>query len=494
MSVRQFTLAAICGMLFFSCDSGKNGGNNSTTTETGSDVVTEPASTPAPATGTPFSVTVTDASASFPGLPGLQSFVLGTSSAGDKWLMLGGRTNGMHSFADYEAGSFPITDFNDNIYVYDLTTQTATKMAVSDIDGDVSLMFKATNLQHFQSGGDLFITGGYGENEEVAPDNSLERWTTYDYMARINVENMITAVEANDKVGLNSSFIYGQNAGVQATGGELFKMGDYFYLTAGHIYKGVFSTATGKPSGAQSQVYLDAVHRFKLAESAGKLVLSDLTKITDGLADNATQFRRRDLPVTPALQLTATGITESVTLYAGVFTAPTNTVAGLAANANWEAPIYIMQDGSYSVDNTYAQQSNVYAAANFVAYDSESETLYTTILGGIMHANTNEFGNEVITINRPLSGTAPVSTATSQTAMPFTDRYGAEANMIYSTGNMVSGISLPLFDITSMTSGETMDIGHFYGGIQALKANPGGYGAGLSFASSKVFKVTITKN
>lgn len=493
MSVRYLSMAVVCSMLFFSCDSGNKKHDDSTTTGTEettdqSDSESDPVSTDAP-----FSVSVTDASGSFPGLPALQSFVLATSSDNSKWLMFAGRTNGMHDFSDYEEGGFPIADFNDQIYVYDLGSKSATSMPVSDIEGDVSHMFKATNLQHFQSDNDLYITGGYGENEEAAPTSYLERWSTYDYMAHIDVDAMISAVENANVDDLNNSFIYGQNEGAQATGGELYKMGEYFYLTGGHVYKGIFSTKTDK-TVTSSQVYLDAVHRFKLSNDNGTLELSDLTKITDGLADDATQFRRRDLPVTPAIQLTTGGITESVTMYAGVFTSPNNTVPGLQPNENWEWPIYIMNDGSYQIDESYSQQSNVYAAANFVAYDKNSQMLYTTILGGIMHDNTNEFSNEVITINRPLSGDAPVTTATEQTAMPFDNRYGAEANMIFSTANQVDGISLPVFDISNMASNESMDIGYFYGGIEADKANPGGYGTGLSSASSKVFKVVITKN
>lgn len=491
MSVRQFTLTALCSLALISCDKEKK--NTSQTTSTSTSVESTSDKVESSETEAPFSVKVEE-DLSFEGLPSLQSFVLATSNDRSKWLMFAGRNNGMHDFGNdnYEEKSFPVQHFNDQLYVYDIASKELSQMPADDIEEAMGLMFKATNLQHLQKGNALYITGGYGENILANSDETLERWTTYSYMAKIDVDGMIKAIEEKNKTALNASILWGEDEAVRATGGELFQIDDYFYLAGGHVYKGIFSLKKDGSITPTSQTYLDAVHRFKLSEKNGKLVLSDLTKVTDGKPDNETQFRRRDLPVTPAIQLVNGNLLESISMYAGVFTAPDNKVPGLAANDNWVWPIYIYKDGSYSIDESYEQQSNVYAAANFVVYDPGTQVLHTTILGGIMHNNGNEFSNEVLTINRPLSGDM-VSTATQQAAMGFDKYYGAEANVVYSEQNRLSGLDAAIFDLSAMEEGAEVVVGHFYGGIEALIPNPGGFGEGKSFASNKVFKISITK-
>jgi len=491
MSVRQIILTALCGLALISCDKGNKTSSPTTSPITSAEgtsdtkKVTEVLS--------PFSVTVEE-DKTFQGLPALQSFVLATSSDQSKWLMFAGRTNGMHAFGkdNYEEKSFPTQYFNNQLYVYDLSSKVLSQMSADAIEQPIGLMFKATNLQHLQQGNSLYIAGGYGENTIAKSNNMLERWTTYAYMVKIDVDGMIKAIEDNNQSALNGCILWGEDEAVRATGGELYQLGDYFYLAGGHVYKGIFSLKKDGSITPTSQTYLDAVHRFKLSEKNGQLILSDLTKVTDGKPDNETQFRRRDLPVTPTFQLLNGTLHEAIAMYAGVFTAPDNKVPGLAANDNWVWPIYIYNDGSYHIDESYEQQSNVYSAANFVVYDPATEVLYTTILGGIMHENGNEFSNNVLTIKRPLGDGKP-STSIQQTPMDLNKFYGAEANMIYSTQYKMAVIQSTIFNLSAMDEGSTTLIGHFYGGIEALTANPGGFGEGKSFASNKVFKVSITK-
>lgn len=431
----------------------------------------------------PFSVIVSS-DTSRPHLPDLQSFVMATS--GDTWLMFAGRTNGMHDFADYTEKSFPHQDFNTNIYVCD--AKACKTMPVSAIPMPYQSMFRATNLQHYQDGNDLYITGGYGENPNPT-NNILEDWDTYNYMAKINVSGMIAAVNSGDRNALKNSMVFGQDDAVEATGGELFKMGDYFYLTGGHKFNGVFSHTS---KGSSTQVYLDAVHRFKLSESNGQLVVSDFTKVTDGLSDSLTQFRRRDLPVTTGLQLKSGLLEPSVIMFSGVFTSPQNNIPGLKSDAAFTNPIHIFNDGTYKLDQSYAQGTNIYAAANFTVYDSNTKTLHSTILGGIGDKNGGHgFTNKVLTINTPLSGGN--TTETQQDSIPSKHMFGAESNIVLSNAKKIA-VSDDVFDITNMSSGEIMQIGTFYGGIEADVLNPGGFGTGLSKASNKLWTVSIKKN
>lgn len=433
----------------------------------------------------PFSVIITE-DTSRPHLPDLQSFVLATS--GDTWLMMAGRTNGMHKFADYEENSFPHADFNDMIFVCDASN--CNSMSVTNIPMPYQSIFRATNLQHYQDGNDLYITGGYGENPLLS--NILERWDTYDYMAKIDVSAMMAAVNNNDPTALNHSIVFGQSPVVEATGGELFKMNDFFYLTAGHKYNGIFSHDTSAHFPDPTQVYLDAVHRFKIVESNNTLAITEFTKITDGLADNLTQFRRRDLPVLTGLAYNNGVLEQSITLFAGVFTSPDNKIVGLKPDEAFTKPIQIFNNGTYKIDDTYEQSQNIYATARFTAYDSNTQAIYSTMIGGIGEKkNSHSFTNKVLTVNTPLMG--GTTTETVQDSIQTSNLFGAESNMIFSSANKVIG-SDDVFDISNMNSGDVMSIGMFYGGIEAEVANPSGFGPGLSKASNKLWSVSIKKN
>lgn len=424
-----------------------------------------------------------------PFLPSLHSFVLGTSN--ENWLLLGGRTNGMHDFGGdhYEEKSFPHVDFNDSLFVCNSTR--CYSMSVDFIPMPYRDMFKATNLQHLQVDDDLYITGGYGENE-IPGSTVLEQYDTYPYMAKINLTSAVAAIKANDQAALISAISFGTDPAVQATGGELFKMGDYFYLAGGHIYKGIFSIQDSTAS-LGSQKYLDAVHRFKINDNNGSITITDFSKITDGYPDDSTQFRRRDLPVVPSLQKSSSGeFLPALTMYAGVFTSDSNKITGLISGANFTNPIYIHSDGSYAIDASYVQNENVYTCANFVMYDPSTQLLYTTLLGGIGD-NTKNIGytNNILSISRPLNGSPSIDHSLGE--IPVDASFmGAEAIFIPNDLEMIEANSL-IIDFSKLTTNRATLVGSFYGGIEAFNANPGGYGRSKSYASNKVYKVYVTK-
>ena len=192
---------------------------------------------------------------------------------------------------------------------------------VNKIDNPGSLLFKATNLQHFQDDNYLYLTGGYGENDSISNDNLLERFDTYADIARIDIDGMISDIVANASAEkVNTNIIYGFDELARATGGELYKLDDYFYLAGGHVYKGIFSVKRNNTITPTSQKYLNSVHRFKLSEIDGRLKLSDFSKITDGFSDDSTQFRRRDLPVTPSINFNSdSSWEEGIAMYGRCF-------------------------------------------------------------------------------------------------------------------------------------------------------------------------------
>lgn len=427
--------------------------------------------------------------------PAVQSFVLAQGSNPDQWLIFAGRTNGMHGFEldNYEGNSFPIRNFNDTIWVYNYAEDQRVGFPVNQIDGPGSLLFKATNLQHFQDGNSLYVSGGYGENDSIAVDDMLERYDTYSSMARIDVDGMIKSIVAGAKKDeVNQHIIYGSNEMVRATGGELYKLEDHFYLAGGHVYKGMFSVKQDGTITPTSQQYLNAIHRFKLDEVDGMLELTDASKITDGFADDSTQFRRRDLPVTPAVYFSEDGSwDEGFAMYAGVFTSPKNKIKTVETDDAWNWPIFVYKDGSYTIDSNLEQYTNIYSAPSFVAVDEPSRTVYTTIIGGIDTTNMAAYSNTVSTIEQTLNENRFVYNTIQQALIPGDHFFGAEAFMVLDDSNRLAGAKLDVFDISGLNPGDEINIGVFCGGIEAFIPNPSGFGPGKSQASNKIWRVKL---
>lgn len=427
--------------------------------------------------------------------PDLQSFVLAQGTDANKWLLLGGRTNGMHGFGkdNYEEKSFPIRNFNDTIWAYNYQEDKRYGFPVNKIDEPGSLLFKATNLQHFQDDNYLYLTGGYGENEAISDDNLLEKYDTYAYIARIDVNGIISDIIAQASAEkVNSNIIYGFDEYARATGGELYKIDDHFYLAGGHVYKGMFSVKKNNTITPTSQNYLNGVHRFKLSEVENKLILSDYSKITDGFADDSTQFRRRDLPVTPSVYFDKNGKwEEGIAMYAGVFSSPENKVRNIDSNGAWKWPIYIYKDGSYLIDSNFEQFSNIYSAPSFVAVDKNLRSIYTTIIGGIGSANRAAFSNTTMTIRKNMKSDTVQYDTILQAPIPSENFYGAEAFMVLNQENRLKGAQLDVFDISELKRNDKIEIGVFCGGIEAFVNSPGGFGRGKSKASNKIWKVSL---
>lgn len=430
--------------------------------------------------------------------PNVQSFVLAESSDANQWLIIGGRTNGMHNFGgdNYEEKSFPIRNFNDTIWVYDYTQDKRYSYPVDKIKAPGSLLFKATNLQSFQDKNYLYLTGGYGENDSIPYENLFERYETYADIARIDVEGLISSIvnKVSDEE-VNQNIIYGYDEAARATGGELYKLNDYFYLAGGHVYKGMFSIKKDNTITPTSQKYLNSIHRFQLSESDNRLELTNYTKISDGFADDSTQFRRRDLPVTPSFFPDTNGNwEEGLAMYAGVFTSPDNKISSVDPNGSWKWPIYIYKNGTYLIDSSFEQYTNFYSAPSFVAVDSNTNTVYTTIIGGIGSENKDVFTNRISTITRTFNKNQSTYSTMAQPPIPSENFFGAEAFMVLHPENRLEGATLDVFDITKLKRNEEIEIGVFCGGIESFVNNPGGYGKGKSQASNKIWKVKLRIN
>lgn len=476
--------------------------------------------------------------------PALQSFTHGISGA--EWLLFAGRTNkkeddgGLHDMrknSDYAKESFPPTSFNENIYVYNPSTNKAPKnitiremiAAIAenfttynlDTITKYTAVFKNTNALVKQVDDYLFIVGGFGPANFENPKNG---YTTYNHIARIHIPSMIHLVKKEySKVKESKLFAFAQNKNLISTGGELHYIGGSiirkgtFYLAGGHNF------GNSAPSFSQGQKYVDAVYPFSIGPKvinkdtiqhalsvSVSEPISDVSDPKGTSSDNNSIFRRRDGPITPSLYYNSleNSLEESIAIYAGVFKPGEDLQA-------WNDAIYIHPNWTnsnnklYTYDETYNQKNlNVYSCPNVVAYDARSKILHTFLLGGIGDGNTSKeirlsgFTNTGTHIKLPVDKKPLKSTNTTfsknlfaknaSNSKPF---YGAEAIFLPSIYFKSTTVSPDILDTNSVFKETTKDveIGYIFGGIEAFSSHPGTYGRTKSRASNKVWKVILHK-
>ena len=459
----------LCGLLLASCGGNTNGNKGAETTDDKAILIP------------PFIYEV-EKNNTYTNLPALQSFVFGQSS--DNWLLFGGRTNGFHGFQE-PAEDFPFKKANAYIYAYNTSSNSLDSMPVSDLPEALKEQYLSSNMQHTQKGNMLYVSGGYGEINIGQVDST---WTTYDILSRVDVSAMISAVQNNDANALKNAVVYDQNNIVRSTGGEMFRLeDDKFYLVLGQDFRGSYS-GFFSGSAKTTQQYLDSVHVFTVTETANSIAINtdSFQYISDGLADNVTEFRRRDLLVTPTVLRGGSGI--GLTVYGGVFHSPSDPDS-TKQNKPFVNPIYITggTTPSYTLDTSFTQNTNVYSAANLEMYDAKKDIVYTSVFGGMGDKALNDdFTKKVLSIGKNSSFSIPYYSADLPAYM------GSEADFVIEPGLDMFNADYGIIDYNSIPSGTRILVGKIYGGIVSngpqwvAKTNP-------TTPSSDVYNVYITK-
>jgi hypothetical protein len=412
----------------------------------------------------------------FTNLPALQSFVF--AKWGNYWLLMGGRTNGFHGFANDQ--NFPFKKANKFIYAYNTATNKLDSMAAANLPTMLREQYTSSNMQHLQVGNYLYVSGGYGEFHAKLPDST---WTTYSTLSRININSMINAIITKNTTQFMSSVVYTQDPLTASTGGEMYKLPDgKFYLVLGHRFNGPYNP---KPPQITTQQYLDSVHVFKLAETPTSISIINSSRqyISDNKPDSVTQFRRRDLLVVPAILKGGRDV--GLTVYGGVFT--------YGPGTPFRNPIYLKGGStpSYQVDYSYTQTSNIYSTANTTMYDVQNDVMLTTAFGGIGTNTTTDkdgFTKSIMTISK--------SNKTNITKE--IKNYKGTPTYMGSEGVFVAAQNIPkyksqydIINYTALPTGKKTLIGYIYGGIVS---NSPSWGASNPTAPSKmVYEVYFIK-
>lgn len=230
-------------------------------------------------------------------LPGFHSFAFAQHNG--RWLIIGGRTNGLHGLNPNDG--FDPAYANNNAVVIDTATWQIYYSSLSSLPYVIADPLRSTNMQFTQDEDYLYMIGGYGR------DSVQNKFVTFSKLSSIRVDSIIDAIIAGTTI---SEFIRQYtDTNFQLSGGELQKMGSDFYLLFGHNFNGRY--AANSTSTLFTQKYSNQVKKFNIINNGGSIMASSFSIRTD-----TNNFHRRDLSSSPIIKPSGQ---QGVMAFGGVF-------------------------------------------------------------------------------------------------------------------------------------------------------------------------------
>ncbi len=424
----------------------------------------------------PFTIEVNEASFSLP--TGLQAYASAIYQG--KWILLAGRTNGLHGFSDV-GNNFPPNFQNTEVFVIDPSSGLSLSRSLeeSGLERSVIDCLSVTAPEFFQEGRILYLVGGYGIN------TLTEEMETKSTLTAIDLKKLIAWVDHQNS-SLTSAIKQVSHPYLQVTGGALFRASPHhpFLLTLGQNFSGLYRDGS-------NGIYTQQIRTFWLNDMNGKLTL-----LANPSNETKPDYRRRDLNVVPILRDNRF----AYVAFAGVFTLTTGV---------WTVPITINPDGSSVEPNpldpsTFKQGMNQYNCASFGLYSTKSKEMFVIFPGGIsfgyyqngVFATDSEFPfiNQITTVKIDKKNNFTQYLMNSEyPTIPSTGSnpgnpllFGAEATFFPKDG-------IPLYRngvIQLDKIKEPMVIGYIAGGIMSTLPNTNTISDSTS--SPYVFTVTLT--
>lgn len=419
-------------------------------------------------------------------MPTLHSYAVG--HYGNKWMMISGRTNGLHGFDIFDAESnFPTQSRNKEVWVIDFDTKQSWHRALDDASSGLSALqvasLASTNNQFVEKGDTLYVTGGYGLQA-----NGFD-FGTFDTLSAIDMPGLGDWVM--NGTGTAADHIRQiQNPAFKVTGGAMFDMNGRTHIVFGQDFDGVYT-----PFGEGT--YTNQVRSFDIVDNGTTLSVANIASTTPD-----ENYRRRDLNVVPTIQPDGMGgVQQGLTVLSGVFT---------PAGDPWTVPVEIDANGNPSMadpnnPNTFQQAMNNYHSAKFGFYSQATGEMHEVLFGGISLKYLNESTQMIETdtalpfVNDITSIVVDASGNYSQHHLGFMPelydlqnrliRLGTNAEFLPADG--VAKFTNGVIDFDALGSQTTL--GYIYGGIIASAPHVRGNPGQLSSASNHVFEVVLIR-
>lgn len=422
---------------------------------------------------------------------GIQGYVTGAHK--EKWLFLGGRTNGLHGF-DNNTNNFPPMEQNRTLYVVDIEEKKVYSRSLLDIQSGLTQdqidSLSVVASQYYQQKETLYMSGGYGFR------NSVNQFATFDFLTAIDIPGLIhwvTNPGALEKASQHIRQI--ADPTFQVTGGAMHQLSKRSptLLVFGNNFEGAY-----RPGGTAVQTYTKEVRKFKILDDGKHLDVEILSP-----SSQEEIFRRRDLNVPPVIQKISKKGKERYGLVAlsGVFT---------VTGGIWTVPVNVNHRGEPSMPDpfnpfTFKQGMNGYTSAFAGLYSAKTEDMYLILLGGITYEYFQDglfqedselpFTNEVTTVKLDKQGLYsqflmdaeyPLIVSTgSNPGNPLL--FGTSCDFIPSHKFHKHGYKYSILNLDKIK--ESAVIGYVVGGIASTLPNTNSRFD--SMASPYIFKVTL---
>jgi len=402
------------------------------------------------------------------GLGGLQSYAWGQYDG--KWLIIGGRLDGLHRRQPFAA--FDALGNNTQLIVVDPIAKQKWTAPLSALPTGMQEQLSSTNMQFYQNGDYLYLTGGYGYSATAA--NHI----TFAKMSAVKVADVIAAVIAG--TAYNTHFRQITDSAFAVTGGYLNKIYDTYYLTGGQKFTGRYNPQGPDHGPGFVQAYTNAICKFKITDNGTNLSITHLPSYYD-----AANLHRRDYNV--AHQIMPNG-QEGITAFSGVF------------QAGFDLPFLNsvnIDSSGYAVNNAFSQYYNHYHCAHIPLYSALKNEMHTVFFGGIaqyfdsagilVQDNNVPFVKTIARVSRNAAGV--MSEYKLPVDMPAL--LGAGSEFIPAEG--LSVYPNEVIKLDDLNDDSTL-LGYIYGGISSSAPNVFFTNTGTqSTASSQIFKVYAVK-
>jgi len=404
----------------------------------------------------------------FMSAPGVQSYAWGMSSDG-KWLIIGGRIEGLHGFMPRNA--FDPNYNNARIYVLDVEQKRVWSRSLAGLPPEIEDQLQSTNPEFVQVGGFLYFFGGYGKGP------NSQNFITHPAVIVILVDEVVNAIIHN--LDIKRYFHRVEDPRLAVTGGQVYYLDGYFYMMGGQRFDGRYNPM-GHPSFTQE--YTDAIRKFKLVSQGGTTVVSDYSEWK-----SIQHLHRRDYNAIP--QIFPDG-RKGFTMFTGVFQHN--------VDLPWLNYVDVFDDGFEVRDDTL--KLSHYHSAKFGIWDSSQNTMHNIFFGGIAQFY---YRNNRLVEDTEVPFVKTVSMVTRDQNWNVTEQkldfempgyLGAGAEFIHAKSAEPYFHEHGVLVLDRLPIGKTL-VGYIYGGIESSAPNIfRSRNRNLSSASNRIFKVYITRN
>ncbi|WP_436640892.1 hypothetical protein [Microbaculum sp. FT89] len=425
-------------------------------------------------------------------LPNLQGFADGHIDG--LWVIIGGRSNGLHNFTDSGLKNFPPRKQNDRIWVIDPATgnRWSRSLSKSSLSQDQIDALSSTAMESVQVGNTLYVIGGYGYKRSVS------NFVTYDSLTAFDLRDIVLWVRSPGKLpagkrDLANLIRQTSHSVLKVTGGQATKLGKRMILAFGQLFDGGY----GDPDF--NQVYTTQVRSFRLRDTGKKVSISRIRR--DPTAPNPTDYRRRDYTLVPFIEMKGKRKVAKATALAGVFTETTGI---------FTVPVEISRGGvpsmaDPSAPSTFKQAMSGYDTAFLPIWDAARKKSHSILFAGISYVYYNRqsktfvedsgfpFINDITALVRSRNGGYEQVLIGRFPTVRDADgkrlRFGAEAKVFIHPDIPVTGNGM--VDLKALRKtfgvGKRVLVGYLYGGIAADAPNNGN-----TVASNLIFKIYLT--